>query len=65
MGGSETCDGVMPTGGKLLHRAEEEITLCHVGMRHLERGSVYNQIINRHNVNVHQTVDVTTLFIAM
>ena len=65
MGGGEAGEGMDPFGGQFHHGAQEKFALGQVCMRHLQVGGVDDHIIHSHNINIHQTVDVIALAVAV
>lgn len=65
LGSCETRDWMVPTAVEFLHGQQEKNSVRQVRMRHLQRGGIDNKVINRHDVDVHQAVDVTALAVTM
>ena len=55
----------MPVGGELHHGTQEKVAFGKMRMWYLQRRCIDHHIVNRHNVNVYQTVDIATMFITM
>ncbi len=65
LGGSKPCDRVMPLRSQLHHRNQKEIAVGKMRMWHLQHGQVNNHVINSHNIDIHQAVNIATFFISM
>ena len=59
------CDRVTPIGTDFVHRLEEETTFCQVRVWHFEAFIVDDLLVDSHDVDVDETVDVVAIAVAM